>query len=145
MKQEIPCTAHTPLLKEQLREYSLKVTPARLEVLDVLTHTKKPISINDVSSKLCNTDLATLYRTFETLKDLGLVTQVDLQHGHAHYEIATREHHHHLICRKCGKVADISKCDTTTLEKQALKISGFAQISSHSLEFYGICKGCKKK
>lgn len=145
MKSTLPCTAHTTLLKEQLRENRLKITPARLEILDILTHTKKPISINDISEKLCDTDLATLYRNFETLKGLGIVTQIDLQHGHAHYELASRKHHHHLICQKCGKVADISKCDTKALEKQALKIAGFSKINSHSLEFFGICNACKNK
>lgn len=144
MRQSIPCSAHISMLKDKLRSNSLKITPARLEVLDILTHTKKPISINDISKKLKDTDLATLYRTFETLKELGLATQVDFQHGHAHYELATREHHHHLVCQKCGKVVDISKCDTTTLEKQALKISKFAKINAHSLEFFGICKSCYK-
>ena len=139
------CATHAPLLKEQLREYNLKVTPARLDILDILTHTKKPISIQDLNLKLKNTDLATLYRTLETLKDLGMVTQVDFQHGHAHYELATRGHHHHLICQKCGKVADISKCDTSGLEKQALKIGGFAKINSHSLEFFGVCNSCNRK
>jgi len=145
MKILTACAKHAPLLRKQLRGHNLKVTPARLGILDVLTHTKKPISIQDISLKLKNTDLATLYRTLETLKDLGIVTQVDFQHGHAHYELAARKHHHHLICQKCGKVADISKCDTSGLEKQALKIGGFAKINSHSLEFFGICNACKRK
>lgn len=145
MKTAIPCATHAPLLRKGLRENNLKATPARLEILDVLTHAKKPLSINDVEAKLKGTDLATLYRTFETLKDLSLVNQVDFRHGHAHYELADREHHHHLVCQKCGKVADISKCDTSGLEKQALKISGFASINSHSLEFFGLCSSCKKK
>ncbi len=144
MVKSIPCSVHIKQLKEILRSNSLKITPTRLEVLDILTHTKKPVSINDLSMQLKDTDLATLYRTFETLKELELVTQVDFQHGHAHYELATRKHHHHLVCQKCGKIVDISKCDTTLLEKQALKIAKFAKISAHSLEFFGICKTCYK-
>jgi Fe2+ or Zn2+ uptake regulation protein len=144
MKNLAACATHTPLLEEQLREHSLKVTQARLGILDVLTHAKKPISINELSLRLQHIDLATLYRTVETLKDLGIVTQVDFHHGHAHYELATRRHHHHLICQKCGKVVDLSKCDTSGLERQALKIGGFAKINSHSLEFFGICNACKK-
>ncbi len=139
------CKTHSPTLKESLRERKLKATPARLEILDILSHTKKPLSINDISVKIKGqTDLATLYRTFDTLRDLGLVTQIDFRHGHAHYELATNEHHHHLVCEKCGKVVDISKCNTTDIEKQVLKIGNFSSIKHHSLEFYGLCKACDK-
>ena len=137
------CASHNTQLKQQLKDYGLKVTPARLDILDVLSHTKKPISIHDLSALLPHLDLATIYRNCENLKNLGILNQVDLQHGHAHYEISNRAHHHHLICRNCGQVADISKCDMTNLEKQALKLSGFATITSHSLEFYGYCKVCQ--
>lgn len=145
VKVVIPCQTHTPELKTQLKQLKLKVTPSRMEVLDILTHSKKPISIAGAKELLPQADLVTLYRTFETLENLGAVNQVDLRHGHAHYELSSLKHHHHLICTNCGKLADISKCDTADLDKQALKISDFGQISSHSLEFYGLCKPCFNK
>jgi Fur family ferric uptake transcriptional regulator len=126
--------------KEILKSHSLKVTPTRVMVLEILSKAKKPLSVKDIQKKLGQAiDLATLYRTFETLRFSGLVLEVDFKHGHSHYELATMKHHHHAICEKCGRVVDISKCDIKNLEKQVLKLSKFKKINSHSLEFFGIC------
>src|SRR3954464_11466406 len=51
--------------------------------------------------------IASVYRALETLADLRLVKRVDAGDGIARYEPATvdGDHHHHLVCRDCGKVA----------------------------------------
>jgi Fur family ferric uptake transcriptional regulator len=129
-----------------LHALGFRATPVRLCIIELFHKAKKPLSIAEIQDDLKNdADLATIYRIVNALGVAGLIKQVDFQHGHAHYELATREHHHHLICQKCGKVVDISKCDTSGLEKQALKIGGFAKINSHSLEFFGVCSSCKNK
>lgn len=130
-----------------LRDAGLKATPARLAVLNLLSMAKKPLSINDIKQDLkrhSSIDQATIYRIIKALEKKGLIKQVDFQHGHAHYELRTHDHHHHVVCENCGKVADISKCDTTDIEKQALKISGFSKINDHSLELFGLCNKCAK-
>lgn len=133
--------------KSLLHDMGFKATPARLSVIGLFHKAQKPLSISAVQNhlKTASIDLATIYRIIKALEKQKLIKQVDFQHGHAHYELATRKHHHHLICQKCGKVVDISKCDTSGLEKQALKIGGFTKINSHSLEFFGICRACKNK
>ncbi len=124
----------------------LKVTPARLLVLEVLTNTEKPLSIQDIQKKLGkkSADQATVYRTIEIFKKNGIVRQVNFEHDHAHFELNTNSHHHHIICQNCGKVVDISNCNITSLEKEILKKSGFKSIQKHSLEFFGTCNRCKK-
>lgn len=139
------CKEHIPTLSETLRNNKLKATPARLSILDLLAHTQKPLSIKDINVKIKGAiDIATLYRTVETLQSIGLVTLIDFKHGHGHYELATGKHHHHLICESCGKIVDLAKCDITSLEKQAKKIGNFSQINHHSLELFGLCKDCAK-
>jgi len=132
-----------------LRANGLKATPARAVVLALLQKTRKPLSIAAIHKRLKNSaiDLVTVYRTMASFEGKGLIRQVDLRHGHAHYELATADvaHHHHLICENCGKIVDISQCDTSGLEKQALKIGGFAKLTKHSLEFFGLCKTCARK
>lgn len=132
--------------KNLLKDAGFRATPARLGLLKLFHQAKKPLSIAGIQHKLPrqSIDLATIYRIINALLEKNIITQVDFQHGHAHYELATREHHHHIICQKCGRVADISKCDTSNIEKQALKIGGFKTITSHSLEFYGLCNSCAK-
>ena len=139
------CKEHEPILVKTLRGNKLKATPARLSILDLLTHTRAPLSIRDIEVKIKGTiDTATLYRTVEALQAIGLVTLIDFKHGHAHYELSTGQHHHHLICESCGRIVDLSKCDITGLEKQAKKIGNFSKISHHSLELFGLCKQCSR-
>lgn len=126
-----------------LHSVGLKATPARIAVLELLKKTSKPLSIKSIQSKLAKEEIdqATLYRIVSSLVEKEIIREVDLKHGHGHYELATSSHHHHIICKKCGKIQDID-CDTTQIEKEVLKQSGFKSISNHSLEFFGTCKSC---
>ena len=133
--------------RSRLHSAGFRATPGRLAVLELLEKNKRPLSIKDVQERLHRKDLnqATLYRMVNALEKAGVLRAVDFRHGHAHYELENKSHHHHLICENCGKVADVSKCDTSKIEAQVLKIGGFDRITKHSLEFFGLCKRCAKK
>ncbi len=130
-----------------LHDTGLKATSERLSILEVLDKAKKPLSIKEIREKLRSdaADQATIYRTIESLRKNNVVRTVNFEHDHNHYELVDTNHHHHIICEKCGRVEDISKCDTTNLEKQVARTSGFTKISHHSLEFFGLCKSCARK
>lgn len=138
--------AHQDESQSLLHEAGFKATPARLALLVLFKKTGKPISIKYIQEHLGtkDTDQATIYRMVNALLESGVVKYVDLKHGHGHYELASSSHHHHAVCEKCGKIQDVS-CDTKTLQAKILKSSGFAKISDHSLEFFGICKSCAVK
>lgn len=124
-----------------MKDAGLKVTAARLGLLDVLKHAKKPLSIKDIANALeKKIDLATFYRNMELLAGVGLVEQVRFLGRGSLYELAG-SHHHHIICERCGKISNVKKCQLA-LEEFSVKNSGFAVISRHSLEFFGVCKKC---
>lgn len=137
-------------LKEKLtsilKTSGLKTTQERLSILEVLSKSKTPLSIRNIKEKLKETqvDQATIYRTIEALVEKKIVRPVNFQHDHNHYEIIDNSHHHHIICETCGKVVDISSCNTDSLEKEIKQIGNFATINNHALEFFGICKSCNK-
>lgn len=133
--------------KTTLREAGFRATPGRIAFLELLKKARKPLSIQDVLEKLKDksVDQATVYRIVEALRAKGIVQYVNMEHGHAHFELASPTHHHHAICENCGKVVDISKCNIKHLEDEVLAISNFAQLNRHSLEFFGLCKTCGKK
>jgi Fur family ferric uptake transcriptional regulator len=134
-------------LTSLLKTSGLKTTQERLSILEVLSKSKKPLSIKSIKESLKKTpvDQATIYRTIETLIGKQVIRPVNFQHDHNHYEIIDNSHHHHLICEKCGKVVDISSCNTNSLEQKIKQIGNFATINSHALEFFGLCKSCNKK
>ncbi len=130
-----------------LKAKGLKVTSGRLDILRVLDGHKEPLSVATlhelVKKKI---DQVTVYRTLESLISIGLVSSVDLRHGHAHYELTDgRHHHHHVICQSCGDIEDVEECDMKSISKKVLKDSKkFSHINEHSLEFFGVCNKCSR-
>lgn len=133
--------------KNLLRQAGFRATPGRIAFLELLRKSDKPLSIQDVLEKLKGNsiDQATVYRIVEALRDKGIIQYVNMEHGHAHFELVSPTHHHHAICQQCGKIVDISKCNIKSLETEVLAVSGFKKINRHALEFFGICDSCSKK
>lgn len=138
------CPRHIEESRKQLKTNGLKVTSARLCLLDIFKHAKKPLSIKQIICQLGdeNINIVTLYRNIELLKTLGVVEEIRLRDRQAYYELKTKDHHHHLICKNCGKVRDIKNCRLAVASSKLLKTHGFAKIYDHSLEFFGVCNKC---
>jgi Fe2+ or Zn2+ uptake regulation protein len=132
----------TDSFAKQLREKGFKATHGRVRLLEMLRESKKPISVEALAKKLVkHMDQATVYRALEAFAKTGIVKRIDLGHAHAHYELAG-EHHHHVVCESCGKVADV-ELKEPELERAALRAApAFANVRAHSLEFFGTCRTC---
>lgn len=130
---------------ELLRTTGLRATAPRTRVLAALESSSYPMSVADIATALGRPriDQVTIYRTLESFVQAGLVQHVELHQGRSFFELATRPHHHHLVCRGCGRVEDVQGCDVERIEKKIAKSSRqFVSVSSHALEFFGDCKNC---
>ena len=127
-----------------LRDAGLRATPGRLALLAVLTKESKPLTVPQIEARMKGRlNQVTLYRALEALAASGIVARVNLDHDHAHYELAAgRPHHHHAVCSDCGRVEDIEVPHARLTEKAAAGAKGFATISRYSLEFFGLCRSC---
>lgn len=125
----------------------LKVTPARVAVIETFLRADEPLAIQNILQRIQGRDVnqATVYRVVEALETIGIIRRVDFQHDHAHYELASDDDHHHVICRTCGAVENIMIDDGKLLKNVLRKSKIFRSIAHHSLEFYGVCKNCAKK
>lgn len=131
-----------------LQHAGLKATKARMAIIHVFLHHKKPMDIRALATKLGgDAHLATLYRTAERLASAGILTRVNLGSDSAHYELHdASHHHHHAVCTNCGRVEDIELCKKNELENEALRSSKFFKtLDTHALEFFGRCVTCIKK
>ena len=133
--------------RKLLRKSGYKATPSRLAILEAFRGAKEPLSAQCVIELLPgDADQATVYRTLKSLKEKGVIKQIDLRHNHAHYELADITDHHHLICMSCGKIENVEHHNVEAMERTILhNARHFAEIKQHTLEFYGICKACFKK
>jgi Fur family ferric uptake transcriptional regulator len=137
-------------LKDRIRAAGLRATPGRLALAEWLEHAHQPVGTPALAEQFVPSefDLATLYRTLKSFEEKNLVRSVTIDTRFASYEWVEDEdsHHHHLVCKNCGLIVEIPPCDLSGLEKKVLaETSGFAKITSHSLEFFGICRNCLKK
>lgn len=138
---------HDDEFRRTLHRSGYKATPARLAILAVFKKAKKPLSARQVVEALPEgTDQVTVYRTFRSLREKGIIRQIDLRHNHAHYELADIADHHHLICVRCGRIEDVHHCEIDDIQKRILRGSKhFGEIKTHTLELFGVCNACIKK
>jgi len=86
---------------------------------------------------------ATVFRTLDLLAEQGSLERLDLPTGeHAYVCCAPREHHHHVVCRRCGRSVEVADQGLQAVVQQIGAKSGFA-IESHRLELYGLCPECQ--
>lgn len=133
-------------LRQLLRKSGHKATSSRLAILRAFQKAKKPLSAQGVIELVPRTiDQATVYRTLRSFKEKGILRPVDLRHNHAHYDLATLDHHHHIICLRCGRIENVPHHGVEAMERSIAQSSRhFAEIRQHALEFYGICKACAR-
>ncbi len=127
----------------ELHAVKLKVTPARLAAMKFFESHNTPVDAQLLVGHLHKTlhvDRVTAFRLLNTFTDAGLIKKIEFGEGKARYEL-NKEDHHHLICRKCGTVRDVS-CGIDGLIKEIQNQNKFL-IEKHSLEFFGLCKRCQ--
>ncbi|MFD4353555.1 Fur family transcriptional regulator [Nocardia sp. NPDC058518] len=85
--------------------------------------------------------LTTVYRTLQSLADAGMVDVLRTDTGESVYRQCSSGHHHHLVCRHCGRTVEV---EGPTVEAWAETIAsdhGFTEVS-HTLEIFGTCREC---
>lgn len=135
-------------IHDTLRKTELKVTLPRVKILRLFTKQghARHLSAEDVYKVLIeqgeNIGLATVYRVLTQFEAVGLVVRHHFVDDCAVYELASHEHHDHLICTKCGKVTEFVD---ETIENQQQKVAKKAEfnMTHHSLNIYGVCAKCQ--
>lgn len=85
--------------------------------------------------------LATVYRTLTSLAAAGEVDMIRTDEGEAVYRMCSTGHHHHLVCRDCGRTVEIEGPAVETWADRVGAEHGFTDVS-HTLEVFGTCGGC---
>ena len=130
-----------------LQAQGYRLTPQRMLVIEALHNADGHISAEEIYEQLHArypySNVSTVYRTLELLKKLNLVAETDFGEGRVRYHVAEKSHHHHLVCRKCGKVVDLDESLLYPLQDTLLRNYGFAADLRH-LAISGECSDCHK-
>lgn len=88
-----------------------------------------------------NVGLSTVYRTLQAMADSGAVDVLRTEEGEAVYRLCSSTHHHHLVCRGCGRAVEV---EGPTVERWADAVAGEHGYTavSHTLEIFGTCPDC---
>ncbi len=130
------------LILQRLELRGHRITDSRRRLLEALMAPPAHFTVDDVLRRVPEVGRATVFRTMKLLQDLNLVCRVLMENGALHYRLSARGHHHHLVCRSCGRVEDFATCDVSSLVEQ-LSASTDYLIEGHWLEVYGRCEGCR--
>jgi len=130
---------------ETLRRHGMRITSTRRRLAETLFRAATPLSIEAIHQKLGHNsfDLVTLYRCLDAFSEAGVIQVIRDEAGKALYEMidADHGHHHHVICRQCGKIDCLDDCAIGPFEDAARSL-GYDQLS-HRLELYGLCADCR--
>ncbi len=132
---------------ELCKSRGLPVTVQRRVVYEALAKTTSHPTADGVyemvSPILPGISRTTVYRVLEALTRSRLIQRIPHPASAARYD-GNVEHHHHLVCRLCGRVRDVHDVEIENLPRPKRKPSGF-RIEAFSVVYTGTCAACRKQ
>lgn len=127
---------------------NMRTSKQRQLILEVFNKNNAHLSAEEVYQSVRtarpNISLGTVYRNLEVLVNLGLINRATFADGKSRYEIALGEHHHHLVCIKCGHIEDMPECPMAKGVQVFIQNQDFKPVQ-HYFEVYGYCANCRLK
>lgn len=135
------------MIFEYISKNGLRNTWQRKIVLEAFLSAPKHVTAEDLHTIVKKHDhsigSATVYRNLKLMCESGLVEKVKIGSQKARYELKFgRDYHHHLICQKCGIIAEVKSKQIEKLQDDLAQAKGFTS-QWHKLEIYGLCAKCK--
>ncbi|MEU6182417.1 Fur family transcriptional regulator [Streptomyces coeruleorubidus] len=134
----------TPTTAEELRGAGLRVTAARVALLEAVRdgdHLGAEAIASEVRGRVGHISVQAVYEGLHALTAAGLIRRLDPPGSPALYEGRVGDNHHHLVCRSCGAVADVdcavghAPCLTASDDR------GFA-VDEAEVIYWGLCPAC---
>lgn len=136
--------ATTTDLEQLLRGAGLRVTRPRLAVLAAvrdLPHADTDSIIGAVRDDLADVSHQAVYDSLRALTASGLVRRIQPSGSVARYETRVGDNHHHVVCRSCGRIADVDCAHGAAPCLTASDDHGFT-IDEAEVIYWGTCPDC---
>jgi Fur family transcriptional regulator, ferric uptake regulator len=85
--------------------------------------------------------LTTVYRTLQAMTEAGELDALRTAEGETAYRRCSTGHHHHLVCRSCGRTVEVSGPAVEKWANAVAEQHNFRDVS-HDLEIFGTCSLC---
>jgi len=124
-----------------------RLTSARSIILETINSEHKHWTAHEVyeavKPQLPSLNLSTVYRSLDYLSGEDLISVSDLGTGTPVYESIQDSPHHHLVCRGCGYVIEISHDQVDVFFTRISRDNKFEVCTNH-LILFGTCKACQE-
>ena len=132
-----PKTAATPAPQRRTRQ--------RAAVDQILSHLEEFRTAQQIHDVLRHqgdsVGLTTVYRTLQAMVESGELDALRTDDGETAYRRCSQGHHHHLVCRSCGRTVEVSGPAVERWASAVADEHGFRDVS-HDLEIFGTCSAC---
>jgi Fur family transcriptional regulator, stress-responsive regulator len=131
-------------LRAELREASLRATRPRLAVLAAVRehpHSDTDTVIGLVRQEMGAVSHQAVYDVLRALTEAGLLRRIQPAGASARYEARVADNHHHVVCRRCGAIADVDCAVGHTPCLTASDDHGFV-IDEAEVVYWGLCPEC---
>ena len=145
-----PNPIHTPPrddreLSELLRDRGLRATSQRLVMYRLLRDRDRHLSaeelLDEAGERLPGVSLPTVYATLELFDELGIVRRVNGGGGTLLWDTRA-DSHHHMICRRCGRIEDLETGLDLDRARRSAARAGFAPDRAEVV-VSGLCSDCR--
>lgn len=136
------------LVEGRLRRVDMRYTAGRRAIVELLAELGHPANIADIGARLPDVPTSSAYRHLVDLQSAGVVRRIAGKDEFARFELAEdlTEHHHHLVCTRCGRVLDVtpSPAFERSVSKMVAQLAAGVRFEpvSHDLDVMGHCSSC---
>lgn len=129
-----------------LKQKNIRITAPRKAIITYLVNSTQHPTVEQIYTDLLpqfpGMSLATVYNNVNVLVEEGFLHEMKFSGPTSHYDFLGHTHPH-IICEKCGKIADFIQ-DMPAIHQPAFEQTGYLIHQIH-LELYGICPECQEK
>jgi len=133
----------------KLAAVSQRYTANRKRVVEALLSLPGPATIAELLRTEEQLAQSSTYRNLVVLEEVGVVHRIVTSDDHARFELTeeiTGQHHHHLICERCGVILDVTldPAVETALEHSLARAAGAHRFRGihHRVDLVGVCRNC---
>lgn len=137
----------TTAVLRRLGQNGRRRTTPRASVIAAALRRTQPFTAQDIVRELARRGIgrATVFRTLDLLVSLGVLSRIHgIEQGSrcVRYTACAPTHHHHLVCRGCGRVEEIAASGLETRIETLARERGFEPLG-HGVEVQGLCAECR--
>jgi Fur family peroxide stress response transcriptional regulator len=129
----------------RFRESGLKITPQRVSIFKLLQGNRDHPSAEDVYRQVLKVhpsiSFTTVYKTLQTLRDMGEIQELTIDPERAHYDPITGEHVH-TFCRSCRSISDLEE-DPDQGPMPFIVETGNFEVHNVQVHLVGLCGECR--